>query len=153
VPEEKLADRPLYLERVLPNFGTFLAVGMLWPAIALVSEPFDIRVGLVIGGLVTIGFWVFLYFVAPLIKVTKTRLLVGRANIERSQLGKIEVITKDRIFEERGPKLDSSAYRVFQGSVQKALKINIKDEKDPTPYWLFSTRRPDQLAAVLRAKP
>jgi hypothetical protein len=81
----------------------------------------------------------------------KTTLTVGTAVIPRSLLGKIEEISKDQIFTERGPRLDPAAYKVFQGTVKTALRIAVNDPDDPTPYWIFSTRKPSQLATVLRA--
>jgi hypothetical protein len=67
-------------------------------------------------------------------------------------LGKITEIPKDQIFFERGPGLDPASYKVFQGTVKTALKIIINDRDDPTPYWIISTRKPTQLATVLRAR-
>lgn len=142
----------LYRERVRPNLGTFLAVSVLVPAITLVSEPFDYRIGLVFGTLIVLGLWWALFFLAPVIKVGMTTLSVGRASIPRALLGKIEEISKQNIFEERGPKLDPASYKVFQGTVKTAVKIHLKDPADPTPYWIVSTRKPSQLATVLKAK-
>lgn len=152
MPSQKLQDPILYQERVLPNLGTFIAVSALIPAIALVSEPFDFRIGLVLGLVLVFAIWGALFFLAPVIRVRKTSFSVGRASIPRNLLGKIDQIPKDRIFQERGPNLDPAAFKVFQGTVKTALKIPIKDSNDPTPYWIISTRKPAQLATVLDAK-
>jgi hypothetical protein len=108
-------------------------------------------VGVVLGLILVIVIWASLLLFAPVIKVGRTTLTVGRASIPRTLLGKIDEIAKDEIFQERGPKLDPAAYKVFQGTVKTALKIAIKDANDPTPYWIISTRKPAQLATVLRA--
>jgi hypothetical protein len=151
VPSQKPTEPILYQERVRPNIGTFVAVLTLLPAVTLVSEPFDFRVGVVIGSALVLAIWAALLFFAPVIKVGKTTFSVGRASIPRSLLGKIDEIAKEQIFQERGPKLDPAAYKVFQGTVKTALKISIQDANDPTPYWIISTRKPTQLATVLRA--
>ena len=151
MPSQKPTEPILYQERVRPNIGTFVAVCALLPAVALVSEPFDIRIGVVVGSLLVLAIWSGLFFLAPVIKVGKTTLTVGKASIPRTLLGKIDVIEKDQIFLERGPRLDPAAYKVFQGTVKTALKIAIKDSDDPTPYWMISTRKPAQLATVLKA--
>jgi hypothetical protein len=101
--------------------------------------------------LLVIGIWAALYFYSPVISVGREFLSVGRASIPRSLLGKIVEIPKDQIFSERGPALDPASYKVFQGTVKTAVKIIIKDPEDPTPYWIVSTRKPSQLATVLRA--
>jgi hypothetical protein len=151
VPSQKPTEPILYQERVRPNIGTFVAVLTLLPAVTLVSEPIDFRVGVVIGSALVLAIWAALLFFAPVIKVGKTTFSVGRASIPRSLLGKIDEIAKEQIFQERGPKLDPAAYKVFQGTVKTALKISIQDANDPTPYWIISTRKPTQLATVLRA--
>jgi hypothetical protein len=151
VPNQKPTEPILYQERVRPNLGTFVAVSTLLPAVTLVSEPFDFRVGVVLGLILVIAIWASLLLFAPVIKVGRTTLTVGRASIPRTLLGKIDEIAKDEIFQERGPKLDPAAYKVFQGTVKTALKIAIEDANDPTPYWIISTRKPAQLATVLRA--
>jgi hypothetical protein len=151
VPSQKPTEPILYQERVRPNIGTFVAALTLLPAVTLVSEPFDFRVGAVIGAVLVLAIWAALFFFAPVIKVGKTTFSVGRASIPRSLLGNIEEIAKEQIFQERGPMLDPAAYKVFQGTVKTALKIAIKDSNDPTPYWIISTRKPTQLATVLKA--
>lgn len=145
-------DPVVYRERVRPNLGTFLAVAVLLPAITLVSEPFDFRIGLVLGTMIVLGIWWALYFLSPVINVGLDTFSVGSASIPRDLLGKVEEISKQHIFEERGPKLDPASYKVFQGTVNTAVKIYLKDPADPTPYWIISTRKPSQLATVLKAK-
>lgn len=98
---------------------------------------------------VTILSWLALVLMAPVIYLQGKLLRVGKAEIALGQLGKIEIIEKSRIFEERGPLLNSAAYRVFQGSVRTALKVQVLDNSDPTPYWLFSSRRPAELAEAI----
>ena len=151
MPNPKPTEPILYRERVRPNLGTFAAVAVLIPAVTLVSEPFDFRIGLILSLFMVAGIWAALYFYSPVISVGRQFLTVGRASIPRALLGKIVEIPKDQIFFERGPALDPASFKVFQGTVKTAIKIVIKDPEDPTPYWLVSTRKPSQLATVLRA--
>jgi hypothetical protein len=151
VPNQKPTEPILYKERVRPNLGTFIAVATLLPAVMVVSEPFDFRIGIAIGTTLVLLLWAALFFKAPVIQVGKTMLSVGRAKIPLALLGKIEVIEKKQIFDERGPNLNPAAYKVFQGTVKTALKLTVKDASDPTPYWIISTRKPVQLATVLKA--
>ena len=141
----------LYKERVTPNLGTFAAVSVLLPSTIIISEPFDLLVGLVVGLIGVLGIWALLFFRAPQIRVTKEKLYVGRASIPRDLIGEPVAISKSEVFGERGPKLDPAAYKVFQGSIKTAIKIPISDPQDPTPYWLVSTRNPTKLAIVLKS--
>jgi hypothetical protein len=152
VPSPKPTEPIVYRERVRPNLGTFIAVATLLPAVTLVSEPFDYRIGIAVGLILVTSIWAALFFLAPVIQVGSSHLTVARAKIPRNLLGKIEEIAKDQIFYERGPKLEPAAYKVFQGTVKTAIKITLNDPNDPTPYWIISTRKPAQLAEVLRAK-
>jgi hypothetical protein len=152
VPNPKPTEPIVYRERVRPNFGTFIAVATLLPAVTLVSEPFDYRIGIAVGLILVMSIWAALFFLAPVIQVGSSHLTVARAKIPRNLLGNIEEIAKDQIFSERGPKLDPAAFKVFQGTVKTAIKISFNDPNDPTPYWIISTRKPAQLAEVLRAK-
>lgn len=141
----------LYQERVVPNLGTFAAVFVLLPSTVIISEPFDIRVGLVVGLIGVLTIWGLLLLRAPQIRVTKDGLQVGRVSIPRTLIGEPVAIGKAEIFAERGPNLDPAAFKVFQGTVKTAIKIPIVDADDPTPYWLVSTRNPAKLAEVLRS--
>lgn len=152
MPNPKPTEPIVYRERVRPNFGTFIAVATLLPAVTLVSEPFDYRIGIAVGLILVMSIWAALFFLAPVIQVGSSHLTVARAKIPRNLLGKIEEIAKDQIFSERGPRLDPAAHKVFQGTVKTAIKITVNDPNDPTPYWIISTRKPAQLAEVLRAK-
>jgi hypothetical protein len=136
---------------VTPNLGTFAAVSVLLPSTVIISEPFDLLVGLVVGLIGVLGIWALLFFRAPQIRVTKEKLYVGRASIPRDLIGEPVAISKSEVFSERGPKLDPAAYKVFQGSIKTAIKIPISDPQDPTPYWLVSTRNPTKLAIVLKS--
>jgi hypothetical protein len=153
VSSPKPTEAIIYQERVAPNFGTFLASAALLPAITLVSEPFDFRIGLIIGSLLVVAIWFAIFFLSPVIRVREASLSVGVASIHRSLLGAVEVIPKEQIFQERGPKLEPAAFKVFQGTVKTAVKIQIRDSEDPTPYWIVSTRKPVQLASALQSKP
>ena len=139
-----------YSERVLPNFGTFAAVFVLLPSTVIISEPFDLRIGLIIGVLGVGAIWSLLILRAPSIVVSDKELQVGSVIIPRRFIGEPVAIGKGEIFAERGPNLDPAAHKVFQGSVRTAVKIPIIDPEDPTPYWLVSTRNPTRLVEILR---
>ena len=141
----------IFKEKVFPGVGIFIAIAFLFPAILVISEPFNIWIGVVAGALVVVAAWLLLLLQAPQIEVRNDELTVGSARLPLAVISKVEVISKEEIFLERGPNLNPGAFRVFQGSVKTALKIYLSDEKDPTPYWLISTREPQQLAKALLA--
>lgn len=144
-------DSILYRERVLPSPGTYLiplviavmVLALALPAGAWLAVPLSIAVALTSALLMLVK--------APVLEVTNTSLRVGRARIERTHLGVAVVIEEQNAFAERGHRLDARAYTCFQSSVRTMVKVNIMDESDPTPYWLFSTRQPELVAQALNA--
>jgi hypothetical protein len=50
---------------------------------------------------------------------------------------------------ERGTGLDARAFLVIRGWIRDVVRVPITDVADPAPYWLVSTRHPEQLAAAI----
>jgi hypothetical protein len=150
VTDLETSDKTLYRERVLPNFGTFAATFVFLPSAVVVSEPFDVRVGFVIGVIGVSIIWSLLILKAPRIHVSRTDLTVNQVSVPLSLIGDPIEISKKQIFDERGPGLELSAHKVFQGTVKTALRIPILDPQDQTPYWLISSRHPGKFAQALK---
>jgi hypothetical protein len=77
-------------------------------------------------------------------------LRVGPAHIAVHYLGQPEVIYPNAKRRALGPDLDPAAFVLHAGWVGPVVRIAITDPADPTPYWIFSVRRADELAALLR---
>lgn len=104
----------------------------------------------ILTGIFTLVTWTLLgLLTAKTITIDEQNLKVGKAVIPRSQLGLAEVIGKESLMQQRGPKLNSLAYVQFQSGVQTMVKVEITDQNDPTPYWLFSSRQPEIVAGIL----
>ena len=50
-----------------------------------------------------------------------------------------------------GVEADARAYLLLRPYLKRAVRVEITDPADPAPYWLVSTRHPDELAAALDA--
>jgi hypothetical protein len=50
----------------------------------------------------------------------------------------------------RGRSLDARAYLCIRGWLPQGVKVTLRDPADPTPYWLISSRRPDDFVSALR---
>jgi len=93
---------------------------------------------------------------ATLISLGRTRvriqdgeLWVGQAHVPLRFVGEIEVIPRDGKRKALGPGLDPAAYLLHRAWVGPMLRVRLTDPEDPTPYWIFSTRRPEQLRRAL----
>ena len=100
--------------------------------------------------LMTLIFTIYLFAISTLnISVDSGYLRVGRANIEKQYVGKIEVLTREEFDYLCRAGINPSAFHALRFWVKRGVKIEISDPRDPTPYWLVSSRRPEQFAAEL----
>ena len=83
------------------------------------------------------------------ITVTKGWLLVGPAAIERAFIHNFEALEFKEYKRIRGVDADPASYLQIRFWVNTAIKIDLRDPKDKTPYWLISTNRANELAKVL----
>jgi hypothetical protein len=77
-------------------------------------------------------------------------LRVGPAHIAVHHLGQPEVLYRDAKRRAMGPDLDPEAFVIHTGWIAPVVRIAVTDPADPTPYWIFSVRRAEELAALLR---
>ena len=83
------------------------------------------------------------------ITVTKGWLLVGPAAIERAFVHNFKALEFKEYKRIRGVDADPASYLQIRFWVNTAIKIDLRDPKDKTPYWLISTNRANELAKVL----
>ena len=83
------------------------------------------------------------------ITVTKGWFLVGPAAIERAFIHNFEALEFKEYKRIRGVDADPASYLQIRFWVNTAIKIDLRDPKDKTPYWLISTNRANELAKVL----
>jgi hypothetical protein len=141
----------LYRERLWATPWLFLATLLVVPAVILVFAPIDLAVGIVLSIAFYLAITVALLVSAPTIRVTEKELIAGRARIALAFVGAPEAFAGEQAALERGRRLDARAWLLLRGWVKPVIKVPVLDEDDPAPYWLLSTRNPDQLARVLAA--
>lgn len=139
-----------YAERLWPAPWLYLATALVIPASLLVFLPISEVAGIVVAIVLYAGCVALLLLAAPRIQVTDSELVAGKARIPLSLVGAVATARGDEARQERGPGLDARAWLLIRGWVDPVVKVEITDPKDPVPYWLLSTRRPDALAAALR---
>lgn len=147
-------ERPeLYRERLWPAWWVFLSTALVIPASLLVFLPISPVAGAVVAIALYAAIVVALLATAPAIEVTDGVLRVGRAHIERRFVGAVTTHSGADAVAERGMRLDARAWLVLRGWISGVVRIEIVDDSDPTPYWLVSTRHPEELAAALTPSP
>lgn len=86
------------------------------------------------------------------VEVTGDELRVGKARLPLRFVGQVEVIPKEAKRKALGPEFDPAAFMLHRGWVGPAVRVHLTDPEDPTPYWVFSTRKPEKLAEILRSR-
>jgi len=98
--------------------------------------------------LVMVG--VFLGYGAPRVEVADGWLRAGRARIAGEFLGEVEPLDAVETRRVAGRDADVRAYLLLRPYLKRTVKVRVHDERDPAPYWLLSTRDPENLAAAIR---
>lgn len=75
----------------------------------------------------------------------------GRAVIEPEYCGDATALDPQRTAAVRGREADARALLVLRPYIAASVRLVIADSRDPTPYWLISSRDPERLAAAIRA--
>ncbi|HEX9089235.1 MAG TPA: DUF3093 domain-containing protein [Arthrobacter sp.] len=139
----------LYHEKLWPNFWIWLVAAGLSGAGILVFAPISMTAGLTAAVVLFAIIAVLLVVSTPAITVTGSTLRVGRASIERRFVGTAAAFRDKEATAERGTRLNGLAFMCIRGWIDPVVRIEITDPSDRTPYWLTSTRRPDELLAAL----
>jgi Protein of unknown function (DUF3093) len=85
----------------------------------------------------------------PLVEVAGGTLRAGAAHIPLALVGAVEVLDAEQMRQALGPALDARAFLCLRGWIATGVRFTLTDPADPTPYWLVSSRRPDQLAEAV----
>ena len=99
--------------------------------------------------------------IAALVLIGRTRvrladgeLWVGQAHLPTEFIGEVEVIAARDKRRALGPELDPAAFMLHRAWIGPMIRVRLTDHADPTPYWIFSVRRAERLAALLsQARP
>ncbi|TNC27656.1 DUF3093 domain-containing protein [Amycolatopsis alkalitolerans] len=87
------------------------------------------------------------------VTITGSRLVVGKANLPLEFVGQVDIIDKAHKRKALGPELDPTAFVLHRGWIGPVVRVHLTDPDDPTPYWIFSTRKPEAVAGLLRDSP
>ena len=116
---------------------TFLVATPLWVATSVT--------GVLLVGLSAL----FVSYGAARIAVRDGILRAGRAHIPVALLGSPVSLDAPASRRLAGMDADARAYLLLRPYLHQSVQVPVVDPTDPTPYWLISTRRPEQLVAAL----
>lgn len=126
--------------------GTML-VATLWLAVVVAMPVYASAVVALLAGALVAG--CFLTYGAARVQVGDGELRAGRAHIPTSYVGSVTPLDAEQTRRLAGVDADARAYLLLRPYLKRAVRVEIADPSDPTPYWLVSTRHPAKLAAAL----
>jgi hypothetical protein len=95
---------------------------------------------------------IYLYFKTALkIEVDQTHLRVGGASIEHKFIGEVTVLSSSEVKLIRTRDADPLAYLAIRFWSSKAIKLQVSDARDKTPYWLITTNNGQELLKALKS--
>uniref|UniRef100_A0AAU2V0Q7 DUF3093 domain-containing protein n=1 Tax=Streptomyces sp. NBC_00003 TaxID=2903608 RepID=A0AAU2V0Q7_9ACTN len=145
-------NAPQYAERLTaPRSWWFISV-LVGVACALMLLPVGTLPMLAgfVGG--TAASWVVVSSYGSVrIRVLPDTLVAGEARIPVRALGEPEVLDAEEARAWRLHKADPRAFMLLRAYIPTAVKVEITDPADPTPYAYLSTRDPEALKAAIDA--
>jgi hypothetical protein len=126
--------------------GTML-VASLWLA-TVVALPGAVAWAITAVGVALMAA-VLLSYGSARIEVAGGRLRAGRARIDVHHLGEASALDADAARRLAGRDADARAYLLLRPYLKRAVRVDLHDPADPAPYWLLSTRHPEELAEAI----
>lgn len=94
---------------------------------------------------------IVLYFRTALtIRVDEQYLHVGGAKLEHQYIGAVTPLTTAELKLLRTRDADPLAFLAMRFWSSKAVKVEVSDSRDSTPYWLVSSKNPKKLVEALK---
>jgi hypothetical protein len=142
-------ENTVFRERVTPNLPSYLIPVLAGLGFTAVFLPILGESSILVGACALFALLALQVLLSPVVVVTTDHLIVGRARIERKYLGKTEVLAGDAKRKALGVDLDARSFLRIQGSAPQLVRVQVLDEKDPVPYWIFSTRHGAEILEAL----
>jgi hypothetical protein len=106
-----------------------------------------------IGTLITLSILLILMYrkSALRIEVTEMELRIGRAHIERKYLGTATLLNSLEMRQTRTRDANVKAFLAIRFWSSTGIKVDVKDARDQTPYWLITSNRSVELVKALNS--
>ncbi|MPZ61484.1 MAG: DUF3093 family protein [Propionibacteriales bacterium] len=128
---------------------TALFVGSLWLAFVVSTPPEVSWPSTAI--LVVAGVALLTSYGSAVVEVDAGVLVAGRARLDWAHCGPAVPLDEEAARRLRGVDADPRAYLLLRPYIRTAVRVDVNDPEDPTPYWMISSRHPGRLAAAINA--
>lgn len=83
------------------------------------------------------------------LRLEGTELRIGRAVLDLTYVSEVRGLDVEATAARTGPDADARAHLVLRPYVKTGVELTLDDPADPVPYWIVSSRRPNQLAEAI----
>jgi len=122
---------------------------LLLSLVIAIWAAFDNNVALVAFITATIAIIYIAIAMRSTITLDGEELRIDRAHIDIKYLGSATVLDSPAMRLLRTRDADPAAYLAIKFWMPKGIKITVVDPRDPTPYWLITSKRGEEIAALL----
>jgi len=133
-----------------PWWFSFLVLGLDFSIVIALWAGLGNNAAL-IGLITTVGLSIFFYqFTSLTIERDGNVLRVGGAAIELQYLGEIEVLDRQQMQHFLREGFNPRAFYAMRFWVKTGIKISIVDSRDPTPYWVLSSKHTAETVRLIK---
>lgn len=144
-------ENVMYSEVLTPPFWLLAFVFFLFASVALsIWAALGNNAGLGTLIVLTAVLIIIRKKVAMVIEIGGGELRIGTAHINLMYIGKVSVLSTEEMRLTRGRDADPTAFLALRFWQPRGIKVDIRDDRDPTPYWLVSSKRSEELASALK---
>ncbi|MGL5857709.1 MAG: DUF3093 domain-containing protein [Angustibacter sp.] len=140
---------PTHQERLTPSAAIWVIATALAASSGLVVLAVDRAAAAGLSAVAVLSTAWALRRTSPFVLVRDGWLRAGQARIPLHHLGRAVVLDSARMTQLRGPAGDARAFWCHRPWIPGGVVVEVVDPRDPVPYWLISSRKPDRLAAAL----
>jgi hypothetical protein len=125
--------------------------------VIVVIGIFEVGAGFTYVVIVPVALFLVGFFIVPFVITGRTRvrledgvLTVGGQTVPVLSISGIQCLDREQTRLRLGPQADPAARLVVKGWIGPSILLRMSNP-DPHPYWLVSTRHPEQLSAAVRS--
>jgi hypothetical protein len=129
-----------------------------WPVLIaiVVFGALEVGSGFSLVVLIPVAIFLFGFFIVPLALSGRMRvqlrdgvLIADKQELPVMQVTTITPLDREATRLRLGPQADPAAHTVVRGWVGSSVMLKLSNP-DPVPYWVVSTRHPDELVAKIK---
>ena len=133
----------------LPLKVWVFVIGMSVSIYLAIWAPLGVMPALLMTLLFFVGFLSVLNKMQTRVSISKDYLYANNAKIEIKYIKKAIPLNKLEFRDLNGVSADPAAFLATNFWTNTGVKIELKDKNDPTPYWLISSKRANEIAEKL----